>query len=679
MIQNLVNNKNFKSLVILSDYLYINIDNEWKKVWTILKLNNERQLQPQLELYQSKKNLKPFDTIYLINDSINIETNIKLISKILGDKKYGEEAESESTEMINYEQSSLVLLLFNLSKKFILKLAFNNFTKKNIWYDAIQSCILVAKSTAVSSLSKKIDSSLTAQVDQFKLFSLSKVLKPFLELCDTTVNSYCFINENLIALACDDGLYALNYVKSNQQANTLSLVKIEPVESAHKLYYDSNFGKLCFIGNKSRQFLSIDIQELSDCLTNSSRQSLVRNRDNEFKKEENDYENDEYDYEDNFDEFGPDENKSVWVNLDHIHNIDRCHLLECCVSATSSGFWYIAIATPENVYILLYNKQLEKFSPIKTIQTQNDAPCTCLKFALNSQLIYACGKDFYRMDMTYLQPVSVMDLNSVITSMGSHAKQLDNLVEPSQQQPLSVCAISLPNYEAMLFCYENYGLFMNYNTVTASWQPIGMNLSSTLPNGSKKTSSSSSINSTNSISAIIGSANTLAGNNPTSSTLIMNFLMKWPRGNCLAPLQIEFDSSNLHLFYNDSIVTYRISYENELLCVKKTGITYIYKPRYLNVFHTNGLSATTGLSQPLNCIIISNRRPTDLTELEKDDANTIMDCTDENDYFFAQQDFNTSSRSLSARMSRSNFYNSPLVHDLYDKICLSYFSPSFHE
>lgn len=111
-------------------------------------------------------------------------------------------------------------------------------------------------------------------MDQFKPMNIAKVLKPFLELYDTVVNSYCFINDDLLALACDDGLYALNWYKDShsqqQSAGNVSLVKIDSVESAHKLYYESEFGKLCFIGRKSRQFLSIDVNELNACLINNT-------------------------------------------------------------------------------------------------------------------------------------------------------------------------------------------------------------------------------------------------------------------------------------------------------------------------------------------------------------------------------------------------------------------------
>ena len=320
---------------LLSDYLYINVDNKWKKLWLSLK-----QDQPQLDLYQTKTNLKPFDSINLINDRVLIETNIKQIKKICGltpmsiqslppcaysevndnhkedgdsDNIY-EELNNEPANLINFEHSSLVILLYNT--KLCLKLGFTSFNKKNIWYDALQSSILIGQSISV----KKTSSSIINQ-EQFKFFNANKVLKPFLELCDTVVNSYCFINENLIALACDDGLYAINsLVQNGEETNQTSLVKIESVESAHKLYYQQEFGKLCFIGRKSRQFLSIDLTDLNKSLINydsdEDRRGRSANRCGDNEDDDELYDDDE-------------DSKSVHVNLEHILNIDRCHLFEC--------------------------------------------------------------------------------------------------------------------------------------------------------------------------------------------------------------------------------------------------------------------------------------------------------------------------------------------------------------
>ena len=203
---------------LLCDYLYINVDNKWKKLWLSLK-----QDHPQLDLYQTKANLKPFDSINLISDRVLIETNIKQIKKICGatpavairslpppstyseiNENHREEPDSdniyeelnvEPASLVNFEQSSLVILLYNT--KLCLKIGFPSFNKKNIWYDALQSSILIGQS--IMSVKKTSTSSVVNQ-EQFKFFNVNKVLKPFLELVDTVVNSYCFINENLVAL-----------------------------------------------------------------------------------------------------------------------------------------------------------------------------------------------------------------------------------------------------------------------------------------------------------------------------------------------------------------------------------------------------------------------------------------------------------------------------------------------
>lgn len=359
------------------------------------------------------------------------------------------------------------------------------------------------------------------------------------------------------------------------------MVKIDKVESAHKLYYENEFGKLCFIGKKSRQFLSIDVNELNSCLINADYKS-----------------NDDLDEED-------DDAKSVQVSLEHIHNIDRCHLFECKLNK-SNGYWYLAVATPETIYILLFNKITNKYTMVKTIQTQAESPCLCIKFTNNfaiNQLIYACGKEFFKMDITYLQPSTFQ-------------------ADGQSSQPIALCVLTPSNYcqqEAVLLCYETYGIFMVFNFNTNQWQ---------LPTCSKKNGSSSSITSN--------------GSHSTSNLLQSSATLKWPRGNGLTPLQIEYDSSYLYLFYNDCIIVYQINFEADLsLSCKKSGVTFIYKPRYLNIFN----------NKSSNCIIISNRRPLDEEEQAKLES-------EENE--------------LDEDGER---INDPLLHDLNDKICLSYFSP----
>ena len=66
-------------------------------------------------------------------------------------------------------------------------------------------------------------------------------------------------------------LYTINSIVQNngdEATNQTSLVKIDSIESAHKLHYQQEFGKLCFIGRKSRQFLSINLTDLNKALVN---------------------------------------------------------------------------------------------------------------------------------------------------------------------------------------------------------------------------------------------------------------------------------------------------------------------------------------------------------------------------------------------------------------------------
>ncbi|CAF0710620.1 unnamed protein product [Brachionus calyciflorus] len=601
-----LNNSQSQSSILLSDYIYVDTNSKWKKLWLSLRIDEKYQ-EAKLDLFQTKSNQKPFDTINLIQDKILIETNTKVIGKLTNSSQglsesaqtltpsstmesiYEEVNDDMEINRVNFEKSSLIILLHG-TNRVTLKLGFLSYNQKNIWYDALLSSLLIGRTTNSSLvLNNKSNLSKANLTDQFNVFTLSKVLKPFLELCDTIVNSYCFINDNLIALACDDGLYALNSYNhpksSGMSGNNISLVKIDKVESAHKLYYENEFGKLCFIGKKSRQFLSIDVNELNSCLINADYKS-----------------NDDLEEEDEED----DEAKSVQVSLEHIHNIDRCHLFECKLNK-SNGFWYLAVATPETIYILLFNKITNKYTLVKTIQTQTDSPCLCIKFTNNfaiNQLIYACGKEFYKMDITYLQSTAIQ-------------------VDTQASQPIALCVLTPSNYcqqEAVLLCYETYGVFMVFNFSTNQWQ---------LPVISKKTSSSSSIASNSSQSS--------------SNLLQTGAVLKWPRGNGLTPLQIEYDSSYLYLFYNDCIIVYQINFEADLsLSCKKSGVTFIYKPRYLNTFN----------NKSSNCIIISNRRPLDEEEQAKLEAGGDEDMDEDGERI-----------------------NDPLLHDLNDKICLSYFSP----
>ena len=125
-------------------------------------------------------------------------------------------------------------------------------------------------------------------------------------------------------------MYAINSLIQNSNSNgeeatnQTSLVKIDSIESAHKLYYQQEFGKLCFIGRKSRQFLSIDLTDLNKALINYDSDEDRRGKSGAGYGDDDDEENDEF-YDD-FDE------KSVQVSLEHILNIDRCHLFECSLN-----------------------------------------------------------------------------------------------------------------------------------------------------------------------------------------------------------------------------------------------------------------------------------------------------------------------------------------------------------
>lgn len=194
---------------LLSEYVYLDTNSKWKKgisvppplspthtsvihmftcilitVWLCLRMD-EKQQEAKLDIYQSKSNLKPFDTINLVSDRIQIESNMKQIRKLASsthnqqqqhlavyqnptevvasaaasngaDNIYEEVSDdlvnagangaAEST-LPNFETSSLVLLLYNTaaaatsatstavssSNKLMLKIGFTSFNSKNIW------------------------------------------------------------------------------------------------------------------------------------------------------------------------------------------------------------------------------------------------------------------------------------------------------------------------------------------------------------------------------------------------------------------------------------------------------------------------------------------------------------------------------------------------------------------
>ncbi len=306
-------------------------------------------------------------------------------------------------------------------------------------------------------------------------------------------------------------------------APSLSLVKINTIESAHKLNHE--FGKLCLIGRRSRQFLAIDVQDLLTAKV------YHRNVNDESSQDE-----DEEDEEDE---------KLINVKIEHIHSIDRCHLFESTL--TTDGNWYSAVATPETIFILLFkqNSGVNKFSLIKTINTQNDSPCLCLKFSPSrQQLIYGCTKEFYKMDLENLQSTPIIE--NLVNTMGKKIINDEDLLASSKKKkPISVCVISLSEQnenEAVLLCYEDYALILVFNSTNQVWQlqTNSANQQNYHQNSMVKKNSSTSISNTSANSSIA--------------------CLKWPRG--LPPLQIEYDTPHLYLFYNDMIIVYKTSFED---------------------------------------------------------------------------------------------------------------------
>lgn len=253
-MKKILNNSQNPVNVLLNDYVYVDTNSKWKKLWLTLRIDDKQQ-EAKLDLFQTKSNQKPFDTINLIQDKIAIETNSKVINKLTCSSSsvcenpgitpsstiesiYEEVNDDIDLNRINFEKSSLIILLHG-SNRVNVKLGFLTYNQKNIWYDALLSSLLIGR-TSNSSL--VLNTKKNSLCDQFNLFALNKVLKPFLELCDTVVNSYCFINDNLIALACDDGLYALNSYNHPKSSGM-------PGKIGFKLFYLSfylNFDHLIF-------------------------------------------------------------------------------------------------------------------------------------------------------------------------------------------------------------------------------------------------------------------------------------------------------------------------------------------------------------------------------------------------------------------------------------------------
>ena len=289
----------------------------------------------------------------------------------------------------------------------------------------------------------------------------------------------------------------------------------------------------------------------------------------------------------------------------------------------------MAVATPETIFILLFNKATSKYTLIKSIPTQPDSPCLCLRFShLTNQLLFGCTKEFYRMDMTYLQ------CSPVLEHLGK--KLEEELGLNKHRQPIDVCVINQSDQEAALLCYEDYALILTLNQTTLGWQ--------VQTSQSKKSSSASSIQG-------VGSSN------PVSC-------LKWPLGQ--PPLQIKYDSGNVYLFYNDSIVIYSTFYDKveSIFVFKKLGISFIYKPKYLGVLHIN--STNYLILSNRNGIIYANNE-TAPSEISKHPSGTVSN-NESNPYYEFEESINDEDE------DEMQLSSSKLIHQ-EDRICLSYFSP----
>jgi hypothetical protein len=632
-----LNHLDKSSSSLLADYLHVFMDNKWKKYWVVLRID------AQLEIYQTKTNLKPFETVNLLAERIMFETDYNIIKKLVSssssstataNQKHQQEDEINLYEQvdpnhkqaliqdqfIDFVQSSLIILVYN--QKISHQIGFESFGTKSVWLDALQSSGLV--SHRQKSI-KHAHTSSTSKMDDFQLYMLKKVLNPFLELSDTTVNSYCVISQKLIALACDDGLY-INHIETESSSPNISLIKIDTIESAHKLSYEAEYGKLCLIGRRQRQFLSIDINELLG-------KPLVESQSNENYEQDEDY-------------------PKINVKIEHVQNLDRCHLFESYLG--SNNFWYLAVATPETISILLFNKTTSKYTLVKTINCQSDSPCLCLKFShFTNQLIYGCSKEFFKLDMTYLQPSPIMDcLNK--KNLDDDYSQLVKL----QKQPIAICVINLSTATentALLLCYDEYAVVLTYNKINSNWQiqqsgvqQMNIPISQTTSQQhqvSKKSSSLSSL----------------------STTLSNHGCLKWPRGS--PPLQIEFNSDNLYLFYNDSIIVYKVSFDltDSLFVFKKSGVAFVYKPRHLS-------SCNSGNE---NYLFISIRKPVIDTATIAASAG-VKSSSNENtpyyDYETNENDYNDDDMlSEEDLIKQSSTKIIGLDQEENDRICLAYF------
>lgn len=182
---------------LLADYLHMYVDGKWKKLWVLLRTDG------QLDLYQSRTNLKSFDNINLVSERIKFETDYSVIKKLLANyasqlsvsntsipntstNTYRSEDSVNLYEAVDQNQprtdftTSLVILLY--TPKNCIQFGFDTFNKKIIWLDALQTSCLISSSvpqgipTSNSSgnISKKLAVMAPNTTDKFKSFDLGK-------------------------------------------------------------------------------------------------------------------------------------------------------------------------------------------------------------------------------------------------------------------------------------------------------------------------------------------------------------------------------------------------------------------------------------------------------------------------------------------------------------------------
>jgi hypothetical protein len=244
--------------------------------------------------------------------------------------------------------------------------------------------------------------------------------------------------------------------------------------------------------------------------------------------------------------------------------------------------------------------------------------------------------------MTYLQATPIMDCLSK-KNIDEDFIQLIKL----QKQPIGICVINqvpLSDQTALLLCYEEYALILTFNKASSSWQLQQMHQPTVASQSTGTISHKKSTLSSSSSSSI-------------SSNASLYNCLKWPRGS--PPLQIEFNSNNLYLFYNDSIITYKVSFDQaeNFFLFKKSGVAFIYKPRHLSSYqHGND-----------SYLIISNRRSVNGSNQMNEQAN-------ENNrpyYDYEANDYNDDDMLNDDEIKSGKAIG--LEQDDNDRICLSHF------